>query len=154
MKIISRSEAIKKNLNKYFTGNHCCRGHLAERYVSNSMCCICKCEHSKNWLKTRKGRKWRKTADKFNKLKCKYGISKEEWEEASKRPCEICNRDYDFSIKKGGKSMVVDHCHKSGKTRGFLCSNCNKGIGMLQDDTVVLQQAINYLEEWINEDTE
>lgn len=40
--IISRQEAIKKGLNKYYTGNPCVNGHYAERYVQNHTCVKCK----------------------------------------------------------------------------------------------------------------
>lgn len=41
MKAISVSEAKKNGLSKYFTGNPCKRGHVAERYVFGG-CCECK----------------------------------------------------------------------------------------------------------------
>jgi hypothetical protein len=40
----------------------------------------------------------------------------------------------------------VDHCHQSGKIRGVLCSNCNKGIGMLDDSSALLRRGADYLE--------
>jgi len=29
--------------------------------------------------------------------------------------------------------------------RGILCNNCNRGIGFLADDPIILEQAIKYL---------
>ena len=56
--------------------------------------------------------------------------------------CQICGRcDGDDN----GAKLAVDHCHKTGKIRGLLCNRCNRGIGFLQDDVNLLQQAIEYL---------
>jgi hypothetical protein len=41
--------------------------------------------------------------------------------------------------------LVMDHCHKTERFRGWLCRNCNTGIGKLGDDLQGLHQAINYL---------
>lgn len=74
-----------------------------------------------------------------NQLKHKFGITLEELRElkaGQKNKCAIC-------CKK--KKLVVDHCHKTGKVRGLLCSTCNSGIGMLQDNIEVLKTAIKYL---------
>lgn len=59
--------------------------------------------------------------------------------------CKICNNPL---IKP--KDIALDHCHKTGKVRGILCRYCNTGIGMLQDDTRILQNAIKYLKEFNN----
>lgn len=40
-KIISRSQAIKKKLKKYYTGKKCKRGHLSFRYVAQRLCVLC-----------------------------------------------------------------------------------------------------------------
>lgn len=45
------------------------------------------------------------------------------------------------------KRPCIDH--KGKRIRGILCANCNVGIGMLQDDPVILAEAINYLERQI-----
>ena len=61
--------------------------------------------------------------------------------------CAICNKDIKLiglmNIKDGAH---VDHDHKTDKIRGLLCSNCNSGIGHLQDSMELLQKAILYLE--------
>lgn len=53
--------------------------------------------------------------------------------------CKICGMIND------GKSLCVDHCHKTGKIRGLLCANCNSGIGMMKDSPDILRNAIDYL---------
>lgn len=40
-KIITRKQAKELGLRKYYTGNECPYGHLAERYTSTGMCCPC-----------------------------------------------------------------------------------------------------------------
>ncbi|NCW72910.1 MAG: hypothetical protein EBW12_07965 [Actinobacteria bacterium] len=40
---------------------------------------------------------------------------------------------------------VVDHNHETDSFRGFLCHNCNRGIGVFQDDVLRLERAIGYL---------
>lgn len=40
----------------------------------------------------------------------------------------------------------LDHCHLTGKFRGWLCNQCNMGIGALGDCIEGLQQAIKYLQ--------
>jgi 5-methylcytosine-specific restriction endonuclease McrA len=39
--IITRAEARAKGLKRYFSGEPCGNGHIAERFVCNSMCCEC-----------------------------------------------------------------------------------------------------------------
>lgn len=38
-----------------------------------------------------------------------------------------------------------DHCHTTGVFRGFLCTNCNTGLGMFKDDPALLEKAIKYV---------
>lgn len=53
--------------------------------------------------------------------------------------CEICGH---LSVK----SLAIDHCHKSGKFRGWLCLNCNMGLGFFKDAPERLRRAAEYLE--------
>lgn len=41
MKVISRQEARKLGLKRYFTGIPCPKGHISEAYVSNHFCVAC-----------------------------------------------------------------------------------------------------------------
>ncbi len=45
--------------------------------------------------------------------------------------------------------LVLDHWHdgpRKGEWRGWICSNCNTGIGLLQDSARKLRAAAEYLE--------
>ena len=73
-----------------------------------------------------------------------YGISIEDYEDKLIKQggvCGICNR-----AKDGIKALAVDHDHESGKVRGILCENCNRGIGMFKHDQKLLNLAIAYLD--------
>lgn len=63
--------------------------------------------------------------------------------------CAICKKEC-----KSGVSLSIDHNHlccedkgtSCGKCiRGLLCYTCNMGIGFLQDDVEILNNAIDYL---------
>lgn len=62
----------------------------------------------------------------FNRLK-----------EEQKGRCALCD--------KITKQFHVDHCHETGKVRGLLCGNCNKGLGFLGDNLAGLLLAVEYL---------
>lgn len=70
----------------------------------------------------------------------------EEMLERQKSKCAICQGE-GFTMAEHHKvKLVVDHCHKTGAIRGLLCHNCNRALGLLQDDTEALKRAIQYLE--------
>jgi hypothetical protein len=62
--------------------------------------------------------------------------------------CPICLKNKDQLIGTGGNAgtWVIDHDHQKNKFRGFLCHNCNRGIGIFKDDVNTLYRAINYLD--------
>jgi hypothetical protein len=65
---------------------------------------------------------------------------------AGRRPppqCEACGVLADES-KKYGK-LVFDHCHESGKFRGWICHNCNLILGKSGDNSMLLEQLATYL---------
>lgn len=41
--------------------------------------------------------------------------------------------------------LVCDHEHNTERFRGFICHNCNRGIGLLGDNLIGLENAVRYL---------
>ncbi len=75
----------------------------------------------------------------------KYGISLEEYLallETQEDKCKICRKTCAT-----GRRLAVDHCHRTNKIRGLLCSRCNTSIGQFEHDIYLLQNAIEYLKE-------
>jgi Recombination endonuclease VII len=72
----------------------------------------------------------------------RYGLTLEEFRAILARQggvCAICGR--------GGRRLCVDHCHTTGKVRGFLCSPCNTGLGCYEDNPEFLRAASRYLDD-------
>lgn len=70
-----------------------------------------------------------------------YGLNEEEYNNmilSQNNLCAICN-------KPSNKTLHIDHDHVTGRVRGLLCSNCNLGIGLLEEDLIILNRAIEYL---------
>ena len=51
--------------------------------------------------------------------------------------CQICERKVE--------TLCVDHNHRTGEVRGFLCHSCNRALGLFKDDASVLERAVQYL---------
>ena len=65
--------------------------------------------------------------------------------EAQNGVCAICGKPETRTFKGEPKRLAIDHDHETGKVRALLCGHCNTAIGLLQDDTSVMQSAITYL---------
>ena len=77
-------------------------------------------------------------------FKRNYNLSLEERTkllQAQNYKCAICA----FTIETVGNNTHTDHCHNTGKVRGILCTNCNRGLGHFQESTENLMAAIEYL---------
>jgi hypothetical protein len=78
-----------------------------------------------------------------------YGITYEEYNAMlvqQKELCAICNKEGFLMDKERHKTkLVVDHCHVTGVVRGLLCHNCNRALGLLKDDLVTINNAMEYL---------
>jgi len=61
--------------------------------------------------------------------------------------CPVCNRGYE-DIKFNGNrhgGWCLDHDHKTGQFRGWLCHDCNKALGFFKDNVELLKSAIEYI---------
>lgn len=71
----------------------------------------------------------------------RYGVSSEAlaaMHEQQGGRCAICAES---------KGLHVDHCHKTGAVRAFLCRACNFAIGFLKDSPELCHKAAEYLRE-------
>ena len=76
-------------------------------------------------------------------LQKKYGISQAQWKamyDKQRGACAICG------CRQRYQSLATDHCHKTGKVRGLLCVNCNRGLGKFFDSPIRLHRAAEYIE--------
>lgn len=84
-----------------------------------------------------------------NMLSKKYRLTQESYDERLKLQnykCAICDLHYLRNIKNNRViALAVDHDHKTGKVRGLLCNNCNRGIGLLGDSVSSMDRALRYL---------
>lgn len=83
-----------------------------------------------------------KRKQKDKELRWRYGITLEQrvsMLEGQGYQCDICFVEIDDRAH-------TDHDHKTGKVRGILCTNCNRALGHFQEDTDILQAAMDYLE--------
>jgi|KBSSwiStaDraftv2_1062776.scaffolds.fasta_scaffold202817_2 hypothetical protein len=97
----------------------------------------------RNWVKN--------NPEKHNAIrrKSQYGVTDAQYQEIFKLQdgkCAICG--FQFPGQNTGDRTLsphVDHCHKSGKVRGLLCNDCNRGLGAFKDSQAFLEAASYYL---------
>lgn len=85
--------------------------------------------------------KWHKEGKYASK---KYGINPTQFlilEQSQGGQCAICQNPQTGRFKR----LVIDHCHRTGRVRGLLCSRCNLAIGSMKDDSELLLRAVRYL---------
>lgn len=72
---------------------------------------------------------------------------KADW--AKKKPdnvpfeCPICGKRTIAGIT---SKVVLDHNHRTGEPRGWVCDSCNTGIGRFKDDVELIKKAIKFIE--------
>jgi hypothetical protein len=60
--------------------------------------------------------------------------------------CAIC-KVAPFKMREDHVSgLNLDHCHVTGNPRALLCHNCNRGLGLFQDNPETLRAAADYLD--------
>lgn len=78
-------------------------------------------------------------------LKHEYGITLTEYNQMFADQNGLCSGCYTHQSQLK-RSLSVDHNHKTGKVRGLLCGNCNRGLGYLWDNAQVLRRLADYLD--------
>lgn len=67
----------------------------------------------------------------------------EELKAAFDGKCHICG----VPEAECNRRLSLDHCHKTGKFRGWLCGECNRMIGCAKDSIKRLESAKKYLQQ-------
>lgn len=116
--------------------------------VYRSDCKVCCSERAKQWIAANPERA---SANKRkSNLAKNYGLTVAEYDALLRKQggvCAVCGKDEPNAHGRTGKRfrLAVDHCHETGKVRGLLCQKCNRAIGLLGDDPVLMRKAIGYL---------
>jgi len=82
-------------------------------------------------------------------LEGKDATPKEKLEWSKNKPqnepfeCPICGKRTIAGIT---SKVVLDHNHRTGEVRGWICDSCNTGIGRFKDDVELLKRAIKFIE--------
>ncbi len=86
-----------------------------------------------------------------NRMKAKYGIDLDHYEDvlaSQGGSCAICPRTLT-----AGRRLAIDHDHGccpgeascGNCIRGLLCPNCNRALGLFQDDSAIMMRAAQYV---------
>ena len=113
---MTREQAVRMGLPRYFTGKPCPRGHLSTRLVSCRACEEC----------SRIGRR----------------VIRGQVEAPSYIMTDMCES---CGGPPGYKGLHEDHDYKTGLFRGYICSRCNTAIGLLGDSYETVLAAAEYL---------
>ncbi len=81
----------------------------------------------------------RSMAKKYGYIPCL--LAPKELEATFAGHCSICGR-----LESDTHKLRMDHCHITGKFRGWLCHNCNVGLGNFLDSPIILDKAKEYLQ--------
>lgn len=93
-----------------------------------------------------------------------YSLNTQEWRKLYERQegkCAGCREVLANPLERTGQVGLkpqVDHRHKANEpkvgrkcereaVRGLLCGNCNRFLGMIQDNKSLLQNLVNYLKQ-------
>lgn len=101
-------------------------------------------ERRRRYVKTYKIKHPDKTkhSDRNTRLKRKFGITTVDYDQmlaAQNGSCAICKQQ-------PTSTLHVDHDHNTGRLRKLLCSRCNLGLGIFNDDVELFATAILYVE--------
>ena len=124
-------ETVKESNKKWRENNRETVNAIQRRYIERNL------ESRKETVKK----------SKYTHIKRIYGLSKEQFFEMMKNQNDCCAICFVHKEEQFYKTLAIDHCHKTGRVRGLLCSNCNTALGLFKDNKDSLQRAIQYLQQ-------
>lgn len=120
-------------------------GKLSHLY--KSWCKTCMLEARQAWAVKNKQHlnSWRRNNWEVSNRRFKrHGTTREAYDELyefQQGACALCGEVDEKLVW-----LCIDHDHSTGKVRGLLCPNCNRGVGLLKDDPNLLRRAADYIE--------
>ena len=152
IRLVSKEEAQSQGWSWYWNGVRVCRyGHAAARRTSNEMICS-DCDRVKAGKEpiyppplhglpsTYYKEPRRKVIPGTRNARRRHLSGMPEPTRPEPAHCECCG------TVASRKSLALDHCHISELFRGWLCSDCNTGLGFFGDSIEGLMNAVRYLE--------
>lgn len=135
MEKYTRTAARAQGLKQYWTDKPCSAGHVGQRFASSDVCVECSRIKARNWHRKQH------TADPIaHNAKNAQRRRDLKLRRAGRPPpsaCECCGATE--------TRLIYDHCHETGKFRGWICDLCNTGIGKLGDNSRNVMRAVEYL---------
>jgi len=122
------------------------RGHYLKNKDRVNMANKAWYEANKSSVCEKLKRQYKENPEKFvfaRKLQ-KYALTKDRFQAMlvqQNNACEICRMTF-------VGTPYVDHCHTTQEVRGLLCSKCNTGYGLLNEDVAVFESCIAYTKKY------
>lgn len=119
-------------------------------YGRLSVCKECKTAENREAVRTGRWVSFTPEYQRRERLKRLYGLSVEQYDamlSAQNGQCALCETTEAGVKGVRHNTMVVDHCHATGKVRGLLCGSCNIWLGNLEEllRRAPLEKLLNYL---------
>ena len=86
---------------------------------------------------------WSKAQNRKHNLRRFYRMTVDEYDAKLAEQggvCAVC------ASPPGRVRLAVDHEHRTNQVRGLLCELCNRSLGLMRDDPVLLRAAADYIE--------
>ncbi len=103
---------------------------------------------SNRWHKRNPDREASRLRARNQHPKERFGLSRKEYDRILKSFGNLCGICSGKETRSDRSSLSLDHCHRTGKIRGALCSRCNTILGFAKDDPILLTNAAAYLEKY------
>lgn len=118
--VISRGEARQKGLKRYFTGEPCKHGHVAERYTAGNGCVMCGGIKSDDWTKRNPQKKLEHLRAHVKANKRKHLEHGRAWAKRNAKKVAEKERRYYYKRKHNKYIKLVEDGKTIASDRGIL----------------------------------